>query len=105
MISISLIILLPPTSEPSNLGRISDPHLMPESFQHIFEPPRVAACFNTDDHLAGELLVESSNIVLLVLKILLMDLSIVSFQPTDGLYTSVKINSAVYCHLAPPSAI
>lgn len=77
-------------------------NLVTEFPQHCFEPMRVSARFKADDYLGWQLRVKSADIIFLVMEITRANLAIDRVAVINSLDTSMKINSAIYCHPAPP---
>jgi len=74
---IPTIVLLSPVCSPPNLGCVPNPYRVTKFFEHRFKPGAVsAAAFQSHDHLAGELRIESANIVLAMVELGQLDLSI-----------------------------
>jgi hypothetical protein len=59
---IAAIAFLPPARAAPNLGGMAKPNFTPKFRQHRFEPGTIATGFESDDHVTGELLVESANL-------------------------------------------
>ena len=56
---------------------------------HLFKPVGVAASFYTDDHFTCELLVETTDIIPLMVKLPAVNLAVTAIYITDGLLTRV----------------
>src|SRR5947209_7866599 len=105
MFGIALVVFLSTPSKPSDFGCITDPRLVSKSFEHLLEPRGVAAGLPADDYLAGQLLIESAHIILLMMQFMPPNFTVRRIAVTDGLRAGMKINSAIYCHRAPPCTI
>ena len=70
-------------------------------FQHLSEPGAVTTGFYADDHIACELRIETTNVILLVMKFSAMDHAISRVAVTDSLLTSVEVHATIrpYRHL------
>src|ERR1044072_6929606 len=64
---IAAVVLLAPTRAPSNLRGMTDPDFMAELLEHDFEPGAVTTGFETHDHWSLELLVESPNLLFVLM--------------------------------------
>jgi hypothetical protein len=105
MFGLTLVLLLPPSGEPYVLGLIADPDPVPEAFQHLLKPRGVDAGFQSDDDLAGKLLVEATHIILLVMQLSAVNFAVRCAAITYRLTARMKINALIYCHPPPPATI
>jgi len=94
-IFISPIILLPPSRQLPDLGRISYQQLMAYFFHHLFKPVRVPTSLDPHNHFTAELTVESSDVIALMVQFPLLDASIFSVQVTHRLLGRVDVYSYV----------
>jgi hypothetical protein len=68
---------------------------MPEGFQQAMEPPGISGGFQPHDCGSSKLRVETTHVVTFVIERALVDQPVRRVTPTDGLGTSVKINSEI----------
>src|SRR6185503_7440142 len=94
---ISSIILLSPVCNSSDVGCMTEPHLVAELFKHSLEPTTVTARLQTHYHFSGELSIEITHLFLAFMRELLhQNLSICAIAVSDGLDSRVKVYSEIY---------
>src|SRR5713101_6378793 len=74
---------------------IANQQTMPEGFQQAMEPPCISGGFQPHDCGNNKLRVETTHVVMFVIERALVDQPVGSVTPTDGLGTSMKINSEI----------
>src|SRR3982074_1218677 len=99
-ISVSPIILLPPTRKQPNCRGMSAPDLATQFLQQLLEPGRIPTALESYYHwLTRKLLVEAPHFLRLpVVQLQPSYFSLLSCQITDRLGARMKVDSDIYCH-------
>src|SRR5262245_12727984 len=96
-LGIPTIIFLPPVCSTPNLVSMPHPYCVTKFFEHRFKPGAVSTGLQSHDHLAGELRVESANIVLAMVELYQLNFSIGRVTVSYRLHPGVEIHAAIYC--------
>jgi hypothetical protein len=79
----------------ANLSRDADEDLMAETLHRFNEPGAVSAGFQANYHITCELSVESTNVILVVMKFSVLDEAISHVAIAYGLLTRVKVHATI----------
>src|SRR5262252_5036747 len=99
-ISVPAVVLLSSLGKRPNRFGVSDPDLISQFLEQLFEPGRIATGFKPDNHLfTGKLLVEATYFTrCFMAQPQLFYCSIFGCQITDRLLARMKVDPDIYCH-------